>query len=133
LCLRGASAVQLVLDRHPEWKVRVLVVWEAVRKQDKKGPPPGVYDRIKDPRAVQYWDPALKLSKRIVRDMLKNPRLKFNDEVITEKTIVWDFAAIYPRGVRWAKEFPAPKYYGKPVVHKDREIELELSELNPPR
>lgn len=133
MCLRGASAVQLILDRHPDWKVRVFVVWEAVRKKDKKGPPPGVYDRLKDSRVVQYWDPGLKLSKRIVHDMLANPKLQPKGETITEKTIAWDFAAVYPRGVRWGKEFPAPKLYRKPVVQFDRDIELELGELNPAR
>lgn len=133
MCLRGASAVQLILDRHPDWKMRVFVVWEGVRKKDKKGPPPGTYDLMKDPRVVQYWDPALKLSKRIVHDMLANPKLRPQGETITEKTIAWDFAAVYPRGVRWGKEFPAPKLYRKPVVQFDRDIELELGEQNPPR
>ena len=133
MCLRGASAVQLLLQRHPEWKVRVFVVWEAVRKLDKKGPPAGTYDLIKDPRAAQYWDPGLKLSKRIVHDMLANPKLQPKGETITEKTIAWDFAAIYPPGVRWEREFPAPKYYGKPVVAVDRQIELELGALMPSR
>jgi hypothetical protein len=131
MCLRGASAVEQVLERHPDWKVRVFVVWEAVRKQDRKGPPNGTYGRIPDLRVVQYWDPGLKLSKRIVHDMLANPSLQPKDETITDKTIAWDFAAIYPPGVRWEKEFPAPKYYGKPVVRVDRDVELELEALNP--
>ena len=56
MCLRGASAVRNILNLHPGWKLRVLMVWQRIRDQDTIGPPPGTYLLVPDPRVRQFWD-----------------------------------------------------------------------------
>jgi hypothetical protein len=118
--------VRNLLERHPKLKVRVLVVWEPVRHADANGPPTGTYMRIPDRRVVQFWDPQLTLSKRILRDALHNPKLLKNGEQITKSTIVWDIAAVFRQGQRWDRAFPPPQVYGMPVVDVIGDVEREL-------
>jgi hypothetical protein len=127
MCLRGASAVSQMLERHPRDPMRVFLVWSAVRNQDKKGLPDGTLDRVPDPRVTQFWDRKLDLSKKIVRDVTKNPTAYELDDPIDSKTIVWDFAAVFPPGVRWEKAFPVPAYYGKPVMAVIRDVEVHVA------
>src|SRR5262245_8460958 len=122
MCLRGASAVKQMLERHPRDKMRLFLVWAAVRNQDKKRLPEGTYERVPDPRVAQFWDPKLDLSKRIAKDVSKDPTPYHVEEPIDSKTVVWDFAAVYPVGVKWEKTFPVPSYYGKPVVAVIRDV-----------
>jgi len=105
-----------MLKRHPEWKARVLVVWEPVRHADFDGPPEGTYQRIPDPRAAQFWDPKLDLSQAIVRAVLDNPKLLKAGDQVRKGTVVWDIVALYPPGARWDGAFPEPTYYDGPVV-----------------
>jgi hypothetical protein len=127
MCLRGASAVSDILIRHPSWKLRVLVVWEAIRGADSIGPPPGTYLRMPDRRVRQFWDRSLVLSERIVRDARANPGLLPKDEHLNDATIVWDVAAVFPRGAHWNHEFPRPVYYGHPVAVVSIELERALA------
>jgi hypothetical protein len=115
-----------MLRRNPRDRVRVFLVWSAVRSKDKPVPK-GTYDRVRDPRVTQFWDPDLDLSKRIVRDVMRNPGAYSLDDKIEKKTIVWDFAAVYPAGVRWEEAFPPPAYYGRPVAAVIREVEGRVS------
>jgi len=129
MCLRGASAVADMLKRHPNWKLRVFVVWEAVRATDSIGPPRGTYARIPDRRVTQFWDRELTLSQRIVRDVMEAPALLADSEHVDAKTVVWDVAAVYPAGARWDRLMPKPEYYGRPVAAVAGELEKKLTEL----
>src|SRR5512142_3527690 len=127
MCLRGASAVSDILNRHPNWKLRVLVVWETIRGADSLGPPPGTYVRIPDRRVRQFWDRSLILSDRMVRDARANPKLLPANEPLNDGTILWDAAAVFPRGARWDRELPRPVYYGRPVAAVTIELERSLA------
>ncbi len=127
MCLRGASAVSDILNRHPDWKVRVLVVWLAVRDADSVGPPPGTYERIPDRRVRQFWDRSQVLSDRMVRDARANRKLIPASEPLNDGTILWDIAAVFPRGARWTREMPRPVYYGRPVAAVTIELERALT------
>jgi hypothetical protein len=107
--------------------MRVFLVWSAVRNQDKKGLPDGTLDRVPDPRVTQFWDRKLDLSKKIVRDVTKNPTAYELDDPIDSKTIVWDFAAVFPPGVRWERAFPVPAYFGKHVMAVIRDVEVHVA------
>lgn len=127
MCLRGASAVSDILNRHPTWKLRALVVWETIRGADSLGPPPGTYVRIPDRRVRQFWDRDLILSNRIVRDARANPKLLPANETLNDATIIWDAAAVFPRGARWDHDLPRPAYYGRPVAAVTIELERSLT------
>lgn len=104
MCLRGASAVQTVLDERRDRRLRVLLVWEPVIVTDL-GPPTGsTLSRVPDGRVVQFWDRKRHLSRRITGTH-------------EEEGIVWDYVAVYPPGVRWEGEsFPVPVFSASPVV-----------------
>ncbi|MGE5177610.1 MAG: hypothetical protein ACM3PF_00805 [Bacteroidota bacterium] len=116
-----------ILNRHPNWKLRVLVVWETIRGADSLGPPPGTYVRIPDRRVRQFWDRSLILSDRMVRDARANPKLLPANEPLNDGTILWDAAAVFPRGARWDRELPRPVYYGRPVAAVTIELERSLA------
>lgn len=114
--MRGASAVQRILEARPELAVRVFVVWEPVIATDVAPPTTSTLRRIHDCRAAQFWDHDRVLSKVIVRSVLAAPdRYGLADEVY-EDSIVWDTVALFPPGLRWEADFPVPTYYGFPVV-----------------
>ena len=116
MCLRGASAVQEILDSLRELRVRVFVVWEPVIATDVAPPTTSTLARINDRRAVQYWDHDRVLSADIVRSVMAAPsRYGLADELYGD-SIVWDTVAVFPRDVRWERDFPVPSYYGFPVV-----------------
>lgn len=133
MCLRGASAVADILNRHRDWKLRVFVVWEPVRTADSIGPTPGTYARVPDRRVRQFWDRDRLLSQRMVRDILENPALLPDSEKVTERTIIWDVAAVYPPKTRWDHAMPKPEYYGRPVAEISGELEERLMALMDPR
>lgn len=129
MCLRGASAVADILNRHRGWKLRVLVVWEPVRAADSIGPPSGTYKRIPDPRVRQFWDQDKVLSQRMVRDIVDNPKLLPDSEQVLPGMVIWDVAAVYAPAMRWDATMPKPDYYGRPVAEVAGELERQLSEM----
>lgn len=133
MCLRGASAVSDMLNRHRDWKLRVYVVWEPVRAADSIGPPSGTYKRVPDRRVRQFWDREKLLSQRMVKDILENPKLLPDSERVTEGTIIWDVAAVYAPKERWDHAMPKPEYYGRPVAEVSSDLEKRLAELLEPR
>lgn len=134
MCLRGASAVADMLNRHRDWKLRVFVVWEPVRAADSIGPAPGTYGRIPDRRVRQFWDREKALSQRMVRDILANPGVLPDSEEVNDATVIWDVAAIFPPQARWDHTMPKPDYYGRPVAEVAGDLEQRISaELEPGR
>jgi len=112
--VRGASALQGVLDEFPRSPVRVFVVWEPVLVTDLGPPRASVLSRVTDPRAEQLWDPDLRLSKKLVAAARRgSPALAIFSQ---ESKAAWDLAAVIPPGVHWADSMPDPAYCGNPVV-----------------
>jgi hypothetical protein len=120
VCLRGASAVQEILDAHRDLRVHVFVVWEPVIATDLAPPTTGTLARIHDRRADQYWDHDRALSAEIVRSVLTDPDRYGIEDRLEEGSIVWDTVALFAPQVRWEGEFPVPAYYGYPVVNAAR-------------
>lgn len=119
-----------MLQRHPEEKIRVFLVWEAVHKKDHKGENDAAYAKVTDPRVLQFWDPRLELSKRMVKEARDRPELLKGVENVTKDMIIWDIVAVYPRGVKWQGNLPVPQYYGKPVVDVIGDVENMLASKN---
>ena len=63
MCVRGASAVQSLLDRIDRPDLRVFVVWEPVIVTDIGPPLTRVLALVRDRRAVQFWDPTHAVSR----------------------------------------------------------------------
>ena len=95
--MRGASAIQQVLQREAGKDIRVFVLWEPVLLTDWLAPSTATLKRISDRRTQQYWDKRRLLSKAMGET--------------DKKSIVWDQVIIYGRGVSWSEVAPP-----KPVV-----------------
>ena len=114
--MRGASAVQRILEARPELVVRVFVVWEPVIATDVAPPTTGTLSRIHDRRAIQFWDHDRALSADIVGSVMAAPDRYGLSSEFDESAIVWDTVALFPPDARWDRDFPVPTYYGSPVV-----------------
>lgn len=130
MCLRGASAVSDILNRHRDWRLRVFVVWEPVRTADSIGPPPGTYQRMPDRRVRQFWDRDRALSQRMVRDIVENPALMADSERIAEGTVIWDVVALFPPKARWDHAMPKPDWYARPVAEVAPNLEQIVTQLS---
>ena len=117
--MRGASALEQVLDEHPG-SLRAIVVWEPVIWSDVAPPLGAVMGRLHDPRVAQFWDPGRLLSRAMVR------RWKDTIPALDESTIVWDWVGVWDAGVRWQDGLPQPRYHGYPVVDAVAELRKHL-------
>ena len=99
--MQGASAFHELLDEQREAKIRVFVIWEPVLPTDLAAPSTMTLKRISDVRASQYWDKQHLVTKSIGE----------------EDGVVWDYAAVYPKGKLWDKSPPEPVYSMAPVIH----------------
>lgn len=124
--MRGASAVQQLLERHADERVRVFVVWEPVILTDIAPPTSGVLGLLSDRRVRQYWDADRLLSRNIVSLAIADAAKTGREVELDAESIVWDFVAIYPAGARWGRALP--EYHGYPVVEVLEEFERRLAE-----
>jgi len=100
--LRGASAIEKLLDEHAGSEIRVLVVWEPVLPTDIRAPSTWTLGRIPDARVIQDWD----------KDRLLSQAMGEHDR----RSLVWDYIGIYEPGTMWETGPPKPVFEGRPVV-----------------
>jgi len=126
--VRGASALQAVLDRVPGEELSVLVVWEPVIASDLGPPTESVRNLLSDPRTVHFWDEDRLLSKTLVHEWTASGiRIESGDRRNPDVTI-WDFVAVFPRGAHWNGTLPEASHYGSPVVEQVEEVRAKLFE-----
>lgn len=122
VCLRGSSAVDAVLQRHPGSNVRVFAVWEPMLPTDWEQPSTHVLARLSDPRVIQVWDRNHLLAGLIARGTEgRHPaccNLRGN---------LWDVIATYSPGVKWATDAPAPQLLDGTIVRTVPKLEAELA------
>lgn len=114
--MRGASALNEILEDFPDARLGVQVVWEPVLKTDVAAPVTRVLRLIDDPRVTQYWDPSRVVSADIVRAVNAGPTRYGLQEALPEDYIAWDVVAVFGRAAHWERDLPPPAYYGGPVV-----------------
>lgn len=100
--MRGASALESLLETQADPHLRVFVVWEPVLATDLSAPSTITLRRIHDPRVKQYWDPNRVLSHA----MGEHDR----------PSVVWDYIAVYKPEQIWTDAPPQPEFNGRPVV-----------------
>lgn len=83
-------------------------------ESDRAAPGTPVLKRIADPRVAQFWDPERLISRGLGEK--------------DEESIVWDWVAVYPPGVKWGGE---PVYRGRPVVKVRDKLAAALAALAP--
>jgi len=100
--VRGASALESLLETQADPHLRVFVIWEPVLATDLSAPSTIALRRLHDPRVKQYWDPNRVLS----HVMGEHDR----------PSVVWDYIAVYKPAQIWTDAPPQPEFKGRPVV-----------------
>jgi hypothetical protein len=102
-----------VLEQQSTVPVRVFTVWQPMLATDLAPPITAVLGRVWDRRAQQYWDPERLIAKRMAADA----RAPQPEPDCCEKSgVLWDLAAVYPRGATWTDRLPAAVLFNGPVV-----------------
>ena len=113
--MRGASALESLLESQPDSHLRVFVVWEPVLPTDFSAPSTIALRRIHDRRVVQYWD----------RDRVLSHAMGEHDR----RSVVWDYIAVYKPEQTWSTAPPAPEFKGRPVVQYVEETRRTLAAI----
>jgi hypothetical protein len=100
--VRGASALESLLEAQTDAHLRVFVIWEPVLATDLSAPSTITLRRIHDPRVKQYWD-----SSRVVSHAMGEH---------DRPSVVWDYIAVYRPQQIWTDAPPPPEFEGRPVV-----------------
>jgi hypothetical protein len=85
----------------PDGRLRLFVVWEPILPKDGVDALGDSSDLVKDEwRALQFWDPSAESGKRIKK--------LFDLKIVNP---AWDVYMLYPPGVKWGSDTPAPAYW----------------------
>jgi hypothetical protein len=101
----------------------VFVVWQPMLPTDLAPPITAVLRRVSDSRARQYWDRDHLLAKRMAADA-RSPQPE--QECCQRNGILWDLAAVYPKGATWDDRMPVATVFNGPVADLATEIEARL-------
>jgi len=128
VCVRWASALGQLLKDHPKSDVRVIVIWLPVLWTDTHPPADRVREPLHDPRVIEFWDPKLWASPRMMQRAVLMAKAKGEEPDFDPQGTAWDLIGLYPAGVAWEEPFPAPAWWGNPVVDSLEPVEKRLSE-----
>jgi hypothetical protein len=122
-CLQGAAEVQRVLARNSGKPVTVLAVWNPILPTDWSTP--GARDRFRltDARAAHFWDPRHTVTAAIQRS---GEAAKLDPGCCFKKDRWWDFAAVFPPGVRWEGGSARPSIVGGAIIDVAPQIEASI-------
>jgi hypothetical protein len=96
--VRGASALEALLESQSDLHLRVFVIWEPVLATDLSAPSTIALRRIHDPRVKQYWD----------RNRVLSHAMGEHDR----PSVVWDYIAVYKPEQTWTDAPPATRIHG---------------------
>ena len=102
-----------------EQPIAVLGVWQPMLPTDWGPPLSGVLARMSDSRVRQYWDPEHFFARQLKTDA-RTPQPE--PDCCDRNGILWDLAAVYPRGVKWDDRLPPATFVNGPVAHVDNEL-----------
>jgi hypothetical protein len=103
--------------------MHVFVVWEPILGSDFVAPTTGVLRRIADPRARHYWDEGHLLAKQMARDA-RPPQPA--PACCDHEGILWDLAAVYPKGATWEAMLPPAVVFDGPVVNITEQVDRAI-------
>ena len=100
--MRGASALEALVESQSDSHLRVFVIWEPVLATDLSAPSTITLRRIHDARVKQYWD----------RNRVLSHAMGEHDR----PSVIWDYIAVYKPEQLWTDAPPQPEFKGRPVV-----------------
>src|SRR5689334_22359318 len=89
----------------------VFIVWEPVLVTDIVAPTTRTLSLLHDGRAWQAWDPRHFISEALKRSCGKGAASGAVAERVAKQDLLWDAAAVFPKGVRWEEGPPVPVYF----------------------
>jgi len=107
--------------------VRVLVIWLPVILTDLGPPKDKVRRPLHDARVIEFWDPHLWASPRMMERAATMLRARGEEPWFGPDDIAWDVIGLFPAGVVWEDPFPAPTWYEGPVVDVVEQVDQFLS------
>ena len=126
--MEGASALGTLLAAHREASVRVVVIWLPVIESDTGPPTNRVRKPLQDPRVIEFWDPGRWASPKMMERAALMARARGEEPDFGPDAIAWDLIALFPAGIAWEEPFPAPTWWGGPVVGALQPVEALLME-----
>jgi hypothetical protein len=104
--------------------VTVFAVWEPILPTDWWKPGSGVLGRLSDPRVYHFWDKQHLVAKKMAEDA-RDPQPK--QQCCERSGILWDLAAVYPRGAIWTERLPPATFFDGPVFRMKSGLEVATS------
>jgi hypothetical protein len=113
-----------VLDRRSDAGLRIFVVWQPMLSSDWLPPISMVLRRVHDRRTQQYWDPNHLVAEQMKRDAAPPQPVP---DCCERLGVLWDLAAVYPKGASWGERLPPAVVFTGPVVDIASDIERAIS------
>lgn len=125
-CLKGASAVEDVLKRHPNSPIVVFAVWEPMLPTDWSKPGSLVLKRLSDNRVRQFWD-----SDHSVASALNaaDKTGEIHPHCCRRHDVLWDVIAGFPQGATWSAAPPLPAFFDGTMVRSASGLEKFLTNI----
>ena len=125
-CLKGASSIQQVFDRHRDAPLVAFVVWQPILPADWGKPRTGPLHRLSDTRVQQFWDADHRVAGALKASFEHREQ---QPQCCDQNGIWWDFMAAFPPGGEWHDRFPEPALLGGTVDDVAAEFEALLVKL----
>lgn len=103
----------------------MFTVWEPILPTDMAPPITSVLARMADRRVQQYWDPDHALARQMEHDA-RSPQPE--QECCVRGGVLWDLAAVYPKGLTWTDRMPPATLFNGPVVDVIDAIESTVTD-----
>ena len=128
--MRGASALEKVLEEERDSEIRAFVVWEPVLWTDLGPPSTRRLASVSDTRVTQYWDPEQLVSSRVISSAWAAKEGLFTQGAgARAKVVAWDLILLFPPGSCGRGALPEPVFHGDPVVTRITEAQDHLRAL----
>lgn len=88
-----------ILSRHPDARIRVLVLWAPYLQHDSSLTAQRAAAYLSDRRATDFWD-LWRFGSRVYSEEFKIPALD-----------AWDMFVFYKPGITWQTEAPTPTFW----------------------
>ena len=111
------------MNREKSRNLTVLVIWEPILASDWSRPTRPVLARIPDERVIQFWD-----KDHLVAKQLDQQLSTLQPNCCRSEGVLWDLAAVYPRGVQWGGS--KPLFVDGPVVKVQQALAKRISEVS---
>ena len=119
-CLKAIVELQQILEKHPDGKLKVMLLWGPLMQTDTSAVTRRAMQYIRDERVDHYWD-LWRWGYRTYTENLDIPEFE-----------AWDLFIFYEAGKTWKETPPVPTFwmenrtveYGPPYSQEAMEKEL---------